>query len=285
MVQRRAALALCVSLSACATHPPPAIPDRDTSVNDHQLTLHFANAGAAPSRPLLVFATGDGGMHRKDLDLYRHLEAWGFPVVAFDAADYVKHLGPSEVTTPERLARDYRLMIVAARDTLRLGAARPTVLIGVSRGAGLSVVAAGQLRDSIDGVVAIGLTREEEYVRWVHHVLPRREVMVNIEEYLPELGTLPLAAVQSAHDQYMPGPTARAVLGADGPRRWLQIVESRNHSFSDARDAMYQATRRAIGWIERQREVTSSRSPGSNRGIVDAPGDDRGARDRSGLQD
>jgi pimeloyl-ACP methyl ester carboxylesterase len=241
---------LVAAASACATHPPPAIPDRTPSVGNHRLTLHFANASAPPTRPLLVFATGDGGMHRKDLDLYRHLESWGYPIVGFDAHEYVEHLGPSEVTTPEQLADDYQHMIASARDALHLDPARPIVLVGVSRGAGLSVVAAGQLHDAIAGVVAIALTREEEYVRWVHHVLPRREVMVDIEEYLPELGDLPLAVVQSAHDKYMPGPIARALLGPDTARRWLQVLEARNHSFSDAREEMYQATERAIGWIE-----------------------------------
>ena len=253
MPERRftaAALLLCGIGSGCATHPPPAVPDRATSFNNHQLTLHFANASAPASRPLLVFATGDGGMHRKDLDLYRHLESWGYPIVGFDARDYVKHLGSSEVTTPERLADDYQRMIAAARDALHLEAGRRIILVGVSRGAGLSVVAAGQLHDAIVGVVAVALTGEEEYVHWVHHVLPRREVMVEFEEYLPELGELPLAVVQSAHDNYMPGPTARAVLGPDGPRRWLQIIDSRNHSFTDARGEMYQATLQAIGWVE-----------------------------------
>ena len=191
-------------------------------------------------------------MHRKDLDLYRHLDAWGYPLVGFDARDYVKHLGPSDTTTPARLAEDYRAVIAAARETLRLDRARPVVLVGVSRGAGLSVVAAGELRDAISGVVAIALTREEEYVRWYRRlfVLPRREVMVDVEEYLPQLGDLPLAVVQSSRDNYLPGADARVLLGPDGPRRWLQIIEARNHSFSGARQAMYEATRRAIGWIE-----------------------------------
>jgi pimeloyl-ACP methyl ester carboxylesterase len=257
----RKRLLICVVVSGCATHPPPAVPDRDAAFNNHRLTLHFANPGAPASRPLLVFATGDGGMHRKDLDMYRRLDGWGYPLVGFDARDYVKHLGPSEVTTPERLADDYRHMIEAARNTLHLEPARPVVLVGVSRGAGLSVVAAGELHDSVAGVVAIALTREEEYVHWVHHVLPRREVMVDIEEYLPELGKLPLAVVQSAHDKYMPGPVARALIGPDGPRRWLQIIDAPNHTFSGARDEMYQATRRAIGWIENRESRTASREP------------------------
>jgi pimeloyl-ACP methyl ester carboxylesterase len=243
---------LSVIAAGCATHAPPAVPDRHTTLNGHSLTLHFANPGAAASRPLLVFATGDGGMHRKDLDLYRHLEAWGYPLIGFDAHDYVKHLGASETTTPERLAEDYREVIAAARDALHLDRARRVVLVGVSRGAGLSVVAAGELHTTVAGIVAIALTREEEYVHWYHRLrVPERpDVMVDVEEYLPQLGDLPLAVVQSTHDKYLPGAVARTLLGADGPHRWLQIVDAHNHSFGGARDQMYEATKRAIEWIE-----------------------------------
>jgi hypothetical protein len=81
-------------------------------------------------------------------------------------------------------------------------------------------------------------------------VLPHREVMVDIQEYLPELGDVPLAVVQSSHDRYMPAADARLLLGPDTPRRWLQIIDARNHSFSNARGQMYRAIQAAISWIE-----------------------------------
>ena len=249
---RVAALLCGIATAGCAVHARPLVPDRDATFNGHSLTLHFANASVPAPRPLLVFATGDGGMHRKDLDMYRHLEALGYPIVGFDARDYVKHLGASETTTPQRLADDYRGMIAAAREALHLDPARHVVLVGVSRGAGLSVVAAGELHDVVSGVVAVALTREEEYVRWYHRlrVPARPDVMVDVEEYLPQLGDLPLAVVQSTHDKYLSGADARVLLGPDGPRRWLHVVEAHNHSFGGARDQMYEATKQAIGWIE-----------------------------------
>ncbi len=249
---RLAALFLPVVAAGCAMHDRPIVPDRRAALNGHSLTLHFANAAAPAPLPLLVFATGDGGMHRKDLDMYRHLEAWGYPLVGFDARDYVKHLGATDTTTPERLAEDYRQMIAAAREALHLDPSRRTVLVGVSRGAGLSVVAAGVLREAVSGVVAVALTREEEYVRWYRRLLllPRREVMVDVEEYLPQLGDLPLAVVQSTDDKYLRAADARVLLGPDGPRRWLQVVEARNHSFAGARAPMYAAIQHALQWID-----------------------------------
>ena len=159
-------LLLCLaSISGCALRPRPAVapggapvadrsPVADQSIvlNDHSLRLHFARGARGPQRPLLVYATGDGGWHRKDLAAYRHLVSYGYPTVGFDAHQYVTHLGRSGSTTPARLAADYERIIHAAKATLALPAEYPVVLVGVSRGAGLSVAAASQrtLRPLID---------------------------------------------------------------------------------------------------------------------------------------
>lgn len=245
-------LLVTITISSCAANPRPAAPDQFVSLNHHSLRLHLENSGAAPTGPLLVYATGDGGMHRKDLDTYRHLAALGDPIVGFDARDYVKHLGKdTPTTTPERLAHDYSEIIVRARHALGLDDHCSVVLVGVSRGAGLAVVAAGQLRDSITGVVAVALTQEEEYVRWHRHLLlePRPLVMVDVYEYLAELGNLPIAVVQSTHDQYLPAAKAREQFGPDTPYRWLQAIEASNHNFSGARTTMYNAVGSALNWV------------------------------------
>jgi pimeloyl-ACP methyl ester carboxylesterase len=249
------ALLICATvLSGCAAHARPLVPDRFVSLNGHSLRLHFANAQAPVMRPLLVYATGDGGMHRKDLDTYRHLVSWGYPIVGFDARDYVKHLGPgSDTTTPRRLASDYVRIIDSARETLGIDARRPVVLIGVSRGAGLSVIAAGQLRQVVSGVVAVALTQEEEYVRWYRRLRvlreQRRAVMVDVYEYLVRLRDLPLAVVQSTHDHYLPAAKARVLFGPDTQRRWFQSIEAHNHNFGGARSLMYNAVQAALSWV------------------------------------
>jgi pimeloyl-ACP methyl ester carboxylesterase len=248
-------LLICTTASSgCAAHARPLVADRFVSLNGHSLRLHFANAQASVVCPLLIYATGDGGMRRKDLDTYRHLVSWGYPIVGFDARDYVKHLGRgSDATTPERLAADYARIIDSARETLGIDARRPVVLIGVSRGAGLSVIAAGELRQVIAGVVAVALTQEEEYVRWYRRLRvlrePRRAVMVDVYEYLAQLGDLPLATIQSTRDQYLPAAKARALFGPDTQRRWLQPIDAQNHNFRGARSRMYSAIQAALIWV------------------------------------
>lgn len=245
--------------AGCAVRARPVIADRAVTLNGHSLRLHFANAApgtmTVASPPLLVFATGDGGMHRKDLDAYRHLVALGYPIVGFDAHDYVTHLGHDTETTPARLAADYERIIDTARQVLRVDAASPVVLVGVSRGAGLSVVAAGQrtLRNSITGVVAVALTQEEEYVRWYRRLRGRdgahRGVIVDVYEYLPRLGDMPIAVIQSTRDNYLSAAAARALFGPDTSHRRFQAIDARNHSFRGARSQLYDAMRTALAWV------------------------------------
>lgn len=243
-------------LAAAIAIGASAVPDRTIQLNGHGLRLHFANRGAAAAGPLLVYATGDGGWHRKDLAAYKQLVALGLPIVGFDSHDYVTHLGGESSTTPQALAADYQRIIAAARDALQVADDRGVILVGISRGAGLAVVAAGDdgLRASLGGVLAIALTREEEYVKWYRRLRRRNPIaqeleMVALYEYLPRLEQTPVAVIQSTRDHYLPAAEARQLFGPDTPYRWLQPVEARNHSFGGARQQLYAAMKRALDWL------------------------------------
>jgi hypothetical protein len=225
-------------------------------LHGHPLGLHLVNAG--DPRPLVVYATGDGGWHRKDADFFKHLAALGVPAVGFDARDYVTHLGSPTLPASE-LATDYARIIDRAKESMRIASGRPVVLLGVSRGAGLAVIAAGQggLGAPLAGVVAVALTEEEEFV--TGEPAPY--------EYLSRLGEVPVAVVQSTRDGFLPSGAARALFGPDTPYRWLQPVEARNHSFGGARPQLYLAVRRALAWLLgvtgiRTRNVAPRPSPG-----------------------
>jgi fermentation-respiration switch protein FrsA (DUF1100 family) len=90
-------------------------------------------------------------------------------------------------------------------------------------------------------VVAIGLTKEEEYLE-----------MDDLYGQLPSLGSLPLAVVQSTQDNYLPAAQARQLFGADNDHRVLRAVPARNHNFSNARAAMYQAIFESLKWVDAQ---------------------------------
>jgi hypothetical protein len=230
-------------------NPPPGI-TRSVTLNGFPVTLHLTSAAVSDQqRPLLVYATGDGGWRGKDLDVYRHLVAWGYATAGFSAPQYVKHLaGDAETTTPARLARDYAALIDYSKQALMLPASTHVILVGVSRGAGLSVVAAGQraLQPSLDGVLVMGLTKEEEHVRWFRR---RPYAELQIYDYLPRLGSLPLAVIQSTHDNYLPADAARTLFGGDTDRRKFHAIEARNHSFSGARARLYDTLRASLVWM------------------------------------
>ena len=275
MRARSVLLAAGLALSGCGMHREPVVRPpgiqvvRSITLHGHTVRVHIADtrqAGPGDVRPLLVYATGDRGWAGKDLDFYRHLVAWGYPVAGFDAHDYVNHLGPSSTTTPAALAADYEMIIASARDALGIRDSAPVVLVGVSRGADLSVVAAGTrlLRSRLSGVVAVALTREEEYVKWFGRRWRRAQAnaarnssnggtpaattpqMVQLYEYLPRLGDLPITVIQSTNDKYLPAAQARVLFGPDTPVRRFISIEARNHSFAGARDRLYDALHAAL---------------------------------------
>jgi pimeloyl-ACP methyl ester carboxylesterase len=264
-VVKRVVVGVVVALFAqgCVHRLPQSTParlalTRGVTLNGFPVTLHLVRPVVAPRGPLLIYATGDGGWRGKDLDLFRHLASWGYAMAGFSAPEYIKHLrGDEETTTPALLARDYAAIIDTARSELMLPAATPVILVGVSRGAGLSVVAAGQptIQPSLDGVVVMALTKEEEHVRWRRR---RQSTELEIYPYLPRLADLPVAVIQSTRDNYLPAEEARTLFGSDTDRRQFHAIEARNHSFAGARPLLYETLRSSIDWVERMAAPLSS---------------------------
>jgi len=222
---------------------------------------------AAPGRPLVLFATGDGGWHRKDKDAFQHMLPWGYPLAGFSSPEYLEYLDRhKEVTSPAAVARDFEVMIAAAKERLGLAPSTPTILFGVSRGAGLVVAAAGHaaFQPALTGVVAVALTREEEYV---HRPVRRRgratpeTEMLDTYGSLARLRDLPLAIVQSTNDEYVTAGEARQLMGPDTPLRRLRPVESKNHSFSDARPALFSEMRAALAWVSEPEAARAGTAP------------------------
>jgi dienelactone hydrolase len=211
-------------------------------LHGHRLTVHLTKPALHSDLPLIVYATGDAGWKRGDRETYERLKSWGYPIAGFGSPDYLKHLGRGVKTiTPAEAARDFATIIDFAESQLALSSNAPVILVGVSRGAGLSVAVAAQdsMRGRIRGVVAVALTREEEYLD-----------VDDLYGGLPSLGPLPLAVVQSTGDRYLPASQARTLFGPDSAHRQLRAVSARNHNFSGARAAMYDAIKASLDWID-----------------------------------
>jgi pimeloyl-ACP methyl ester carboxylesterase len=211
---------------------------------------------------LILYATGDGGWAGTSKALFRHLAERGYPVVGISAPDYLKDVGRGkDFITPDQLARDLTLIIDTAKRELKLPGATPTILVGMSSGAGFMVVAAAQhaLQPRPAGAIALSLTRETDYVRhrftWRRRSASRAastmaDGRVLTYARLKSAFDIPIAVIQSTHDRYLPAAEARALFGPDtGTRRFLE-VEARSHGFGGARDAVFRQLDNALGWIE-----------------------------------
>jgi len=211
---------------------------------------------------LILYATSDGGWSGTSKALFRHLAERGYPLVGISSRNYLKGVGRDrEFITPDRLAEDLASIIATAKRDLNLPDATPTILVGMSRGAGLMVVAAAQqaLQPRPAGAVALSLTRETDYVR--HHLMWRRRSAKRAASTMadgrvltyPRLKSafdMPIAVIQSTHDRYLPAAEARVLFGPDtGARRFIE-VESRSHGFGGARDAMFRELDGALDWVE-----------------------------------
>jgi len=199
----------------------------------------------------LVYATGDAGWWGKDRDIFAHMKMWGYPAVGFSAREYVHHLGQPSVGR-DAVARDYAAIVSAAEAELALPASTRAVLVGKSRGAGLAVAAAGgsPQQPGLAGVLAVGLTREEEYVhRQFSGPDPPRSEMLQTYDALPELGEIPVAIIQSTRDDYVPAAEARRMFGPDTPSRELVPIAASDHNFGGALDQLYAQMERSLEWI------------------------------------
>jgi hypothetical protein len=266
-LSRRALLGLAALLcGACLNASPSLEPGtlarlfvRDAQLDTERIEVQLVrNTSAAGARPMVLYATGDGGWRSADRGLFQHLASWGYPLAGFSARHYLEHLR-FEATTPAHVAEDYRELIGFAKKALELPADTPTVLVGFSRGSGLAVVAAGQseLQPLLGGVLAIALSDEEEYVRddktragrGPPRSGDRRLATLRPYEILAGLDRLPLAVIQSTADRYLPAAQARQLFGPDGERRRFYPIQAGSHTFAGGRDALYEQARAALEWI------------------------------------
>jgi alpha-beta hydrolase superfamily lysophospholipase len=123
---------------------------------DQRLRIYGVRGGD----PVIV-SSGDGGWMHLGPHVAEVLAAKGFFVVGLDVKAYLAGFTSGKMTLrPEDEPADYRVLAEFAQK----GTARKPILVGVSEGAGLSVLAATdpETKAAIAGVVALGLPNLNE---------------------------------------------------------------------------------------------------------------------------
>ena len=219
----------------------------------HSELLHvYGMRGGTP----FIVSSGDGGWMHLGPHVAEMLAASGGFVVGFDAKSYLESFTGSSTLRADQVPGDYRVLV----DFAAKGASRKPILIGVSEGAGLSVLAAvdPQVKSAIGGVIGLGLSdRNELGWRWTDSIIylthdAPHEPSFSTAAIVNNMAPVPLAAIHSTHDEYVPIEQVQLILDrASSPKR-LWVVNAANHRFSDRLPEFDHRLLEAIDWIAAQ---------------------------------
>ena len=210
-------------------------------------TLHVYGSGDQ----VAIVTSGDGGWTHLGPEVAQILAEQGYRVVGFDAkaylASFTSRSGPLHA---EEVPRDYGSLLDDA------GASR-ALLVGVSEGAGLSVLAAADpaLHARVTGVVALGLPdlnelgwRFRDSLIYLTKKTPD-EPTFSARDVVSRVSPLPLAAIHSRHDEFVAVPEVEDILRAAREPKRLWLLDASDHRFSDGGAQLRQALAEAVAWI------------------------------------
>jgi pimeloyl-ACP methyl ester carboxylesterase len=218
--------------------------------HDQQLKIYGSPAGA----PIIV-SSGDGGWMHLGPHIADALARRGFFVVGIDVRAYLSSFTAGQTTLdPRQEPGDYAVLADFAQ---RTGGKKP-ILIGVSEGAGLSLLAATdpQTQSKISGVIGVGLPdinelgwRWKDAMIYLTHAVPN-EPTFSTAAIAAKVSPVPLAAIHSTGDEFVPQADIRRVIdNAREPKR-LWMVSASNHRFSDNLSGFDAQLLGAIAWIQ-----------------------------------
>ncbi len=229
---------------------PQSPRDQTFSLRGHEQTLRLY--GPPDGAPILL-SSGDGGWVHLAPQIAVTLAEHGYFIVGFDVRAYLAGFTTSTTALqPNDEPKDYAAL---ARFAQRGG--RKPILVGVSEGAALSLLAATdpETKELIAGVIGVGLPdRAELGWRWrdaiiyLTHTLPK-EPTFSTADIAGAVAPIPFAAIHSAHDEFVPlADVERVVNSARDPKR-LWIIDASNHRFSDKVPEFNARLLEALAWI------------------------------------
>jgi pimeloyl-ACP methyl ester carboxylesterase len=229
-------------------------------VRSHAQSVHLY--GVNNARPVIV-SSGDGGWMHLGPHVAELLAAHGCFVVGFDVKAYLTSF---TTTTSTLHADDEPSDVRTMSDYASQFSHSKPILIGISEGAGLSVLAAADpiTRQSIRGVIGIGLPdRNELGWRWkdsiiyLTHGVPK-EPTFNASTLIDKVSPLPLALLHSTHDEFAPLADARRMMQLGGEPKRLWVVGASDHRFSDNLSGFDRSLLEAIDWVNQNQPRAGS---------------------------
>ena len=226
--------------------------DRIT-LRGHEQKLHiYGTRGGDP----VVVSSGDGGWIHLAPHVAQVLERNGFFVVGFNVRAYLATFtSPGMTLRTEDEPADYQVLAEFATGST----SKKPILIGVSEGAGLSLLAATDpsTKAVISGVIGLGLPDLNELgwhwkdaLIYLTHAVPG-EPTFSTRAVADRVSPIPLAAIHSTHDEFVPLPEIQKIMAAASEPKKLWIVPASDHRFSGNLDEFDARLLEAIAWVRR----------------------------------
>jgi type IV secretory pathway VirJ component len=240
-----------LAISTCAATPTTV----SVTLDGKPQTL-MAYRAEKPEQTVIL-SSGDLGWSGFVVDLAEFLAGQRIAVLGFNAKAYLESFttGTSRVD-PARVPGHYETLVRVAAESL--GTASVPVLVGISEGAGLSVMAAADSsrQARFRGVIVLGLPGATElgwrtwrdWTVWITKQNPA-EPMAGSMEYMSRIAPLPFVSIQSTHDEFVPLDTAKALFAAAKEPKRLHLIDAANHRFSDKRDEVHARLLESLRWI------------------------------------
>ncbi|HQZ39773.1 MAG TPA: AcvB/VirJ family lysyl-phosphatidylglycerol hydrolase [Vicinamibacterales bacterium] len=264
----RTALSCALGLTVLAAPAHATGSSRQVELFSQSLALHVAAPSGQPLKAVVVVtSTGDGwrGLART---VAEHLTSDGYAVLGLDARTYLLEATRlSGGLAPAAVPEDYLAILRSAHEWFP-GAQR-FFLIGISEGAGLSLVAAADPRVSaqLTGVVGVetptGVSLRTPYWNWTSWITHKDadQMTVDSVDYLAAVAPTPVSFIHATDDPAAPLDAVQAVFANGGEPRRLDQIASERPAFDDAPRAFFSALRGCLEWSTRRSPDTMPNQP------------------------
>jgi type IV secretory pathway VirJ component len=247
------AMLACSLSSRAASASSPATETLTIRGQPQSLHVYGVRGG-----PVAVVASGDGGWTHLGPDVAEFLSGQGFYVVGFDSKAYLSSFtrGATTLSTSDVPGDFTALLAYSSR-----GAGAPPLLFGVSEGAALAVLAVTSeaTKSQAAGVIALGLPDQAELgwrfrdsVIYITKGVPR-EPLFSTADVVGKVAPLPLVAIHSTHDEFVPVEEVQRVMAKALEPKQLWLIEAENHRFGGKEQALQQKLLEAVQWVKAQR--------------------------------
>lgn len=230
------------------------------SLSDKPQTVHVYKT-ATPPRAVVLLSSGDLGWMGFVVDVAEFLQSRNIAVLGFNTRAYLSSFtGNKTALDPAQIPGHYETL---SREAQRIfGSSGQPVLVGISEGAGLSVVAATHDRRSeiFGGVIGLGLPATielgwnawKDWTIWITKGEPNQPHLT-ITPHVSRVSPLPLIFIQSRRDEFIPPEETSGLFAAALEPKRMYSIDAKNHRFSDRQTELRTSLLEALAWIESDR--------------------------------